>query len=267
MDTVRASRDGHEYHETWIARKALQLLRPDSVLKAIAVEGLSPLDQKTAPREAVEIADIVLHYDGTSFANSSKSTVIQIKYSIASSDTPFRTSNAKKTRFLSPNLPANASLNGGTGEFRFKPILNQVGPHMVTFQVTDGKDITSQTVMLLVQPADANQVTALSSRVIDANSFSAGQTVPLAGVRVSVLGSTVTTTTDSMGRFTLSGIPHGSQIITLDALRCDRNHPLCQLQRQTQYSGKCIKQTLKGLYASPDECGNHSQPRTNNNCQ
>lgn len=97
VDTVRASRDGHEYHEVWTARKALQLLWPDTDLKAIAVEGLSPIDQKAAPSKAVEIADLVLHYNGTSFANSTNSTVIQFKYSVVSIDTPFRASNAKKT--------------------------------------------------------------------------------------------------------------------------------------------------------------------------
>ena len=97
IDKVRASRDGHEYHEIWTARKSFQLLWPDSDLEAIAVEGLSPIDQISAPKKAVEIADIVLHYKGKSFANSLKSTVVQFKYSTASSDTPFRASNAKKT--------------------------------------------------------------------------------------------------------------------------------------------------------------------------
>lgn len=97
IDKVRASRDGHEYHEIWTARKALQLLWPDSDLKAIAVEGPSPIDQESAPKEVVEIADIVLYYNGTSFTNSSKSTVVQLKYSTTSSDTLFRASNAKKT--------------------------------------------------------------------------------------------------------------------------------------------------------------------------
>ena len=97
IDKVRASRDGHEYHEVWTARKALQLLWPDNDLTAIAVEGLSPIDQKSAPSDAMEIADIVLHHKGTSFASSSESTVVQFKYSTASSDTPFRASNAKKT--------------------------------------------------------------------------------------------------------------------------------------------------------------------------
>ena len=95
VDKVRASRDGHEYHEVWTARKALQLLWPDSDLTAIAVEGLSPIDQKFAPNKVVEIADIVLHYKGKSFDNSSKSRVVQFKYS--SSNTPFRASNANKT--------------------------------------------------------------------------------------------------------------------------------------------------------------------------
>ena len=45
IDTTRASRDGHEFHEAWTARKALQLFWPDSDLVGIAVEGLSLDDQ------------------------------------------------------------------------------------------------------------------------------------------------------------------------------------------------------------------------------
>ena len=152
----------------------------------------------------------------------------ELRFTISGSDADTQ----DEIRFLSPNLPANASLNGGTGEFRFQPALNQVGPHAVTFQVTDGKDITSQGVMFLVQPADEGQVTALSSRVIDANAFSSGQTVPLAGVVIGVQGSTVTTTTDAQGRFTLSGIPHGPQIITLDTSGVTGPH------RYANYAGR-----------------------------
>ena len=96
IDKVRASRDGHEYHETWTARKAMQLLWPDSDLAAIAVEGLSPTDQKHVSVQTVEIADITLYYGGGStFEQASRTSIAQFKYSL--SDNDFRASHAKKT--------------------------------------------------------------------------------------------------------------------------------------------------------------------------
>ena len=65
VDKVRASRDGHEFHEAWTARKAMQLLLwPDSGLTAIAVEGLSPVDQAGAAAATVEVADLTFYHGG-----------------------------------------------------------------------------------------------------------------------------------------------------------------------------------------------------------
>lgn len=98
IDKVRASRDGHEYHEAWTARKATQLLWPDSDLHAIAVEGLSPSDQAAAATAAVEVADLTF-YEGerADFIGATRTTVAQFKYSIASQDKEFRAYQAKKT--------------------------------------------------------------------------------------------------------------------------------------------------------------------------
>ena len=98
IDTTRASRDGHEYHEAWTARMALQLLRPDSDLIGIAVEGLSPNDQSNSSKTTVEIADIALYFGPSpSFEHCTRNTITQFKYSIANEDKHFRASNAKKT--------------------------------------------------------------------------------------------------------------------------------------------------------------------------
>ena len=98
VDNVRASRDGHEFHEAWTARKSMQLLWPDSALEAIAVEGLSPTDQTRSSAQTVEIADITLYYDGEpSFMSSSRTSIVQFKYSVAREDKGFRASDAKKT--------------------------------------------------------------------------------------------------------------------------------------------------------------------------
>lgn len=97
-DTVRASRDGHEYHEAWTARISMQLLWPDSELTAIAVEGLSVEDQKRASAQTVQISDIALYYGGGStFLGASRISIVQFKYSVAKQEREFRASHAKNT--------------------------------------------------------------------------------------------------------------------------------------------------------------------------
>ena len=98
VDKVRASREGHEYHEAWTARKAMQLLWPDSDLTAIAVEGLSPADQARASAQTVEVADITMYFGGApNFEQAAKTIFAQFKYSIADKDKDFRSTDAKKT--------------------------------------------------------------------------------------------------------------------------------------------------------------------------
>ena len=98
IDKVRASREGHEYHEAWTARKAMQLLWPDSTLAAIAIEGLSPADQGSASAETVEIADLTLYYGRDStFAQASRTSIVQFKYSVGDKNTDFRASHARQT--------------------------------------------------------------------------------------------------------------------------------------------------------------------------
>lgn len=98
IDKVRASRDGHEFHEAWAARKAMQLLLPDSDLVAIAVEGLSPADQAGASDAMEEVADLTFYHGGNPiFEDSTRTTVTQLKYSIADQNKDFRASHAKIT--------------------------------------------------------------------------------------------------------------------------------------------------------------------------
>ena len=98
ISKVRASREGHEFHEAWTARKALQLLLPTDNLVGIAVEGLHPVDQAAAASETVEISDIFLYYGRRStFKGADNVKIIQFKYSVSSKDVDFRVSHAKKT--------------------------------------------------------------------------------------------------------------------------------------------------------------------------
>ena len=98
IDKVRASRDGHEFHEAWAARKALQLVMPMDGFVGMAIEGLAPADQEGAIAATVEIADLVFYYGKRATFDGARSVVIaQVKYSKGAETVAFRASDAKKT--------------------------------------------------------------------------------------------------------------------------------------------------------------------------
>lgn len=98
VDKVRASRDGHEFHELWIARLALGLINHQNDLTAIAIEGVSPKEKSTKNKEIIEIADAILFYGGSpTFELADKSRIVQVKYSVTSANVDYRNSHAKKT--------------------------------------------------------------------------------------------------------------------------------------------------------------------------
>ncbi|MGH1429373.1 MAG: hypothetical protein ACRBEE_15665 [Arenicella sp.] len=98
VDKVRASRDGHEFHELWIARLALGLITHQNNLIGIAIEGVSPKEKNQKNKELVEIADAILFYGGCpTFESAHKSRIVQVKYSISSANVDYRNSHAKKT--------------------------------------------------------------------------------------------------------------------------------------------------------------------------
>jgi len=98
IDKVRASRDGHEFHEAWASRKALQLLMPADKFVGIAVEGLALSDQADVSAQAIEVADLVMYYGERPVFDAANSVVItQVKYSRGAASLPFRASDAKKT--------------------------------------------------------------------------------------------------------------------------------------------------------------------------
>ncbi len=80
IDTVRASRGGHTFHERWAARRALQLVFPKDGLTAIAVEGLSTSELAKPGKEAEEVADLVLYYGGEHFSSSTVVETAQFKH-------------------------------------------------------------------------------------------------------------------------------------------------------------------------------------------
>jgi hypothetical protein len=81
IDTVRASRAGHTFHERWTARRALQLVVPNDDLFAIAVEGISSTETMSPGKRAEEVADLVLYYGaGDNFLSCKRLETIQFKY-------------------------------------------------------------------------------------------------------------------------------------------------------------------------------------------
>lgn len=81
QNTVRPSRDGHEFHEIWAARRCLNLLFSQDGLCGIAVEGLSPLEDTEHGAAAEEVADLVLFYGaGPTFPEADKVEVLQFKH-------------------------------------------------------------------------------------------------------------------------------------------------------------------------------------------
>ena len=97
VNSVRTSRDGHEFHEAWTARKSLQLLLPTDNLVGIAVEGLDPTDQAAAAFATVEIADITLYYGkNATFKEADRVRIVQFKYSVSKKDRVFRARMPRK---------------------------------------------------------------------------------------------------------------------------------------------------------------------------
>jgi len=81
IEKVRASRDGHTFHERWTARRALQLVFPQDNLHAIAIEGLSSRDPADPGKAAEEVADLVLYYgNGDTFDTCETLNTAQFKY-------------------------------------------------------------------------------------------------------------------------------------------------------------------------------------------
>ena len=98
VDPIGASKDGHQFHEAWLARRSLGLLLSVDRLCGIAVEGLSEDLEEGAPKEAIEIADATFyHGERPTLAKASRIEVTQFKYSVARGTTPLRFSDAKKT--------------------------------------------------------------------------------------------------------------------------------------------------------------------------
>src|SRR4051812_22306580 len=83
-DRLRASRDGDQFHYQWAARQSLKLLRRDSNLVAIAVEGVSAKD--TDDPDGEQVVDLAEYYGSEDLADAARVVYRQLKHSTYRSD-------------------------------------------------------------------------------------------------------------------------------------------------------------------------------------
>ncbi|MDD4929787.1 MAG: hypothetical protein PHP85_10965 [Gallionella sp.] len=96
---VRASRDGDQFHYLWAARRALQLLMPQSELIAITIEGASTSEFKTAKPVEIgeELIDIAEYYGSTEIEKATLIRYMQLKHSTMRVDDIWQPSGLEKT--------------------------------------------------------------------------------------------------------------------------------------------------------------------------
>lgn len=94
---ARGSNAGDDFHELWVLRHALQLLDPDTDLRAVAAEGLTALDEKGLPKDIWNGVDSVFYYGAGSIESVERITVDQVKYSSADPEKNWTISRLIKT--------------------------------------------------------------------------------------------------------------------------------------------------------------------------
>ncbi|MDE2148584.1 MAG: hypothetical protein KGJ55_01875, partial [Gammaproteobacteria bacterium] len=114
-------------------------------------------------------------------------------------------------------LPEHASLDSASGVFIFKPASDQVGSFSLEFSVSDGEDTVTQAVTFTVPAPDGSAPTRFRGRLLDADAAAAGGTVPVVGATVTFVGSGQTATSDAQGFFTLSNLPAGDQVLSINS--------------------------------------------------
>ncbi len=85
---ARGSNTGDQFHELWALQQVLDLLRPETELRAVSVEGVrteKPSEDANGP--SWDGVDCALYYDGTTLETVSRIEFAQLKYSAANPET------------------------------------------------------------------------------------------------------------------------------------------------------------------------------------
>lgn len=96
---VRASRDGDQFHYLWAARRALQLLMPQSGLAAITIEGPSPSEFPAvgAVEAGEELIDIAEYFGSQGMEKATLVRYMQLKHSTLDATEAWPPSGLEKT--------------------------------------------------------------------------------------------------------------------------------------------------------------------------
>jgi NACHT domain. len=96
---VRASRDGDQFHYLWAARRALQLLAPQSGLVAITIEGAATTEFPGGEQVEVgeQLIDIAEYYGSTELESATRIRYLQLKHSTLQVDEVWQPSGLEKT--------------------------------------------------------------------------------------------------------------------------------------------------------------------------
>ncbi len=112
-------------------------------------------------------------------------------------------------------LPEGAHLDED-GVLTFRPVEGMSGDYTLTFTATDiWGNSTTRTVTLTVNLPPAGTPTSFTGLVIDLDATAGGGFVPIVNARVALLGMAHAAFTDATGRFTMSGIPGGLQVLDI----------------------------------------------------
>ena len=83
---ARESNAGDEFHMLWGVWRCLSMIRPDSSLRSVIIEDVSPVDKVNTSQRAFLAADITEYYDGESFDEATSVILSQLKYSFRNAD-------------------------------------------------------------------------------------------------------------------------------------------------------------------------------------
>jgi hypothetical protein len=85
---ARGSNTGDQFHELWALQQVLDLLRPETDLKAVGVEGIrTETPSQNADHPTWDGVDCTLYYGGTRLETADQIEFVQLKYSAANSET------------------------------------------------------------------------------------------------------------------------------------------------------------------------------------
>ncbi|MEZ5328263.1 MAG: putative Ig domain-containing protein [Verrucomicrobiales bacterium] len=124
----------------------------------------------------------------------------------------------KPVRYLAEPLPlpAGATLNRDTGRFTWNPTEEQIGASTITFVAFNGTSSGRVPVSITVEQPPVDGTTVLSGILLDTtDAVGPGADRPVVGAVVSILDSGISMATGDDGRFVLTNVPEGVQLLDI----------------------------------------------------